>query len=115
MSILPSITEKSFWALPIHECLNILETSQEGLSEEEAKKRRYIFGPNTIPEKSKITKTKILLNQLKSPLIFILLIAGAVTIFLKDFTDAGFIISAAFINCLLGFYQENKAETALSH
>ena len=115
MSILPSITEKSFWALPIHECLNILETSHEGLSEEEAKKRRHIFGPNTIPEKSKITKTKILLNQLKSPLIFILLIAGAVTIFLKDFTDAGFIISAAFINCLLGFYQENKAETALSH
>ncbi|MHB9019889.1 MAG: cation-translocating P-type ATPase [Minisyncoccota bacterium] len=115
MSILPSITEKSFWALPIHECLNILETSQEGLSEEEAKKRSYIFGLNAIPEKSKITKTKILLNQLKSPLIFILLIAGGVTLFLKDFTNASFIISAAFINCLLGFYQENKAETALSH
>lgn len=115
MSILPSIIEKSFWALPIHECLNILETSQEGLSEEEAKKRSFIFGPNTIPEKSKITKTKILINQLKSPLIFILLIAGGITLLLKDFTDAGFIISAAFINCFLGFYQENKAETALSH
>jgi len=38
MSILPSVIEKSFWALPIHECLNILETSHEGLSEEEAKK-----------------------------------------------------------------------------
>lgn len=115
MSILPSITEKSFWALPVHECLNILETSNEGLSEEEAKKRCYIFGSNTIPEKSKITKTKILLNQLKSPLIFILLIAGTITLFLKDLTDAGFIISAAFINCFLGFYQENKAEAALSH
>ena len=115
MSILPSIIEKSFWALPIHECLNILETSHEGLSEEEAKKRRYIFGPNTIPEKSKITKTKIFLNQLKSPLIFILLIAGAITLFLKDITNASFIIAAAFVNCLLGFYQENKAETALSH
>lgn len=115
MSILPSITEKSFWALPVHECLNILETSNEGLSEEEAKKRRYIFGPNTIPEKSKITKTKILLNQLKSPLIFILLIAGAITIALKDYADASFIIAAALINCLLGFYQENKAEMALSH
>lgn len=115
MSILPSIIEKSFWALPIHECLNILETSREGLSEEEAKKRRFIFGPNAIPEKSKITKTKIFLNQLKSPLIFILLIAGAITIALKDYTDAGFIIAAALINCFLGFYQENKAETALSH
>ncbi|MEK7462890.1 MAG: HAD-IC family P-type ATPase, partial [Patescibacteria group bacterium] len=115
MSILPSIIEKSFWALPIHECLNILETSREGLSEEEAKKRRFIFGPNAIPEKSKITKTKIFLNQLKSPLIFILLIAGAITMALKEYTDAGFIIVAALINCFLGFYQENKAETALSH
>ncbi|MDO8443082.1 MAG: HAD-IC family P-type ATPase, partial [bacterium] len=115
MSILPSIIEKSFWALPIHECLNILETSHEGLSEEEAKKRRYVFGLNAIPEKSKVTKTKIFLNQLKSPLIFILLIAGAIMLFLKDYTDAGFIIAAALINCFLGFYQENKAETALSH
>ena len=115
MSILPSIIEKSFWALPIHECLNILETSHEGLSEEEAKKRSFVFGPNAIPEKSKITKTKIFLNQLRSPLIFILLIAGIITIFLKDYTDAAFIIVAALINCVLGFYQENKAETALSH
>lgn len=115
MSILPSVIEKSFWALPIHECLNILETSHEGLSEEEAKKRYCIFGPNTIPEKSKTTKTKIFLNQLKSPLIFILLIAGGITIFLKDFTDATFIIAAALINSFLGFYQENKAEAALDH
>lgn len=115
MSILPTVTEKSFWALPIHECLNILETNREGLSEDEAKRRCFIFGPNTIPEKSKTTKLKIFLNQLKSPLIFILLIAGVIAAALGDHADAGFILAAALINCILGFYQENKAEAALSH
>ncbi len=115
MSILKSITTKSFWALPVHECLNILETSREGISEEEAKKRMAIFGKNSIPEKSKTTKLKILLNQFKSPLIFILLIAGIITLAIKEYTDAAFIFSAAFINVFLSFYQENKAEAALSH
>ena len=63
MSILKSITTKSFWALPVHECLNILETSREGISEEEAQKRIAIFGKNSIPEKSKTTKLKTFLNQ----------------------------------------------------
>ena len=115
MSILPSIIEKSFWALPIHECLNILETSREGLSEEEAKKGAFIFGPNTIPEKSKITKTKIFLNQLKSPLIFILLIAGAITMALKRIYRCRLYYCSGLNKLFLGFYQENKAETALSH
>ncbi len=115
MPILPTATKKSFWALPIHECLNILETSREGLSEEEAKKRTLVFGKNSIPEKSKTTKTKILINQLKSPLIFILFIAGIITLALQKYNDAAFIFGAAFINCFLSFYQENKAEAALSH
>jgi len=115
MPILTSVTKKSFWALPIHECLNILETSREGLSEEEAQKRLIIFGKNSIPEKSQTTKLKILLNQFKSPLIFILFIAGFITLILKEYTDAIFIFGAALINCFLSFYQENKAEAALSH
>lgn len=115
MSILTNVIKKSFWALSIPECLNILETSQEGLSEKEVGSRSELFGANVIPEKSKTTKLKILLDQFKSPLIFILLIAGAITIALKDYVDAIFILSAAFINCSLGFYQENKAEVALSH
>ena len=115
MSILQNVIKKSFWALPIHECLNILETIQEGLSEQEAEKRFLVFGKNSIPEKTKATKTKIFINQFKNPLIFLLLVAGIITLALKDYTDAGFIFAAALVNCFLSFYQENKAETALSH
>jgi Ca2+-transporting ATPase len=109
------LTEKSFWALKTSEVLDLLETSSEGLSEKEIKERIKIFGKNEIPEQKRIAKLKILLNQFKSPLIFLLLIAGVITILLKDYTDATFIFAAAVINSILGFYQENKAEEALAH
>ncbi len=109
------VTKKSFWALPVSETLDILETSQEGLSEEEAAKRLKTFGKNAIPEKTRAAKLKIFLDQFKSPLIFLLLIAGAITIVVRDYNDAIIIFAAALLNALLGFYQENKAEDALAH
>lgn len=113
--ITEDVIKKSYWALPVPEALEALETSQEGLSEEGVKARLKIFGKNTIPEKSRATKLKILLNQLKSPLIFLLLVAGGITILVKDYNDAVIIIGAAALNALMGFYQENKAEDALAH
>src|SRR3989344_3705839 len=115
MTIGKEILKKSFWALKTSEVLDLLETTNEGLPEEEAEERLKIFGKNKIAEEQKITRIKIFLNQFKSPLIILLLIAGAITIFLKDYTDAIFILSAVLLNSILGYYQENKAEKALSH
>ena len=106
---------KSFWALPVHEALDALETTASGLMRDEAEERLRVFGKNVLAKRIRITKLKILVRQFGSPLIFLLLIAGGVTLFLKDFKDAGFILAAALINAILGFYQESKAETALAH
>lgn len=113
--IAENIIKKSFWALPIPEVLDCLETNQEGLTENEAGERLKIFGRNAIPEKSHATKLKLLLEQLQSPLIFLLVIAGLVSILVKDYQDALIILAAAFFNTFLGFYQENKAGNALAH
>ncbi|MDO8430357.1 MAG: cation-transporting P-type ATPase, partial [bacterium] len=109
------ITKKSFWALKSSEVLDILETTSEGLTEEEISERSELFGKNEIVEQKRAAKLRILASQFKSPLIFLLLIAGSITILLKDYTDAAVILAAAAVNGLLGFYQENKAEEALSH
>ena len=110
-----NITQKSFWAIKSGDVLDLLETTNEGLSEDEVRERIKIFGKNEISEKKKITKIKIFLSQFKNPLIFLLLIAGAITILLEDYRDAIAILAAALLNSLLGFYQENKAEEALAH
>jgi len=55
-----------------------LDTSESGLTEEEARKRLRRYGPNRLPEEEKISRLKIFLHQFASPLIYILLLAAAV-------------------------------------
>jgi len=87
-----------------------LNTSEHGLSSAEAGKRLEQFGPNTLAEAEKISLLKILLHQFTSPLIYILLIAGIVTFFLKEYKDCGVIAAVLVLNALIGFIQEYKAE-----
>ena len=84
-----------------------------GLTSPEVRRRLAKFGPNQLAEKKTTAWPKILLSQLKSPLIYILLIAGLTTIFLGDYTDAIVILAAVLLNTGLGFYQEQKAQKAL--
>lgn len=103
------------WSILVDDVLKSLDTSKKGVTSEEAEKRQKVYGKNSI-EKFKVeTKLKIFLNQLKSPLIFILIFAGVITLLLNDFVDSIFIFFAVFVNTALGFYQENKAENVLEH
>ena len=83
-----------------------------GLTSEEARKRLEKFGLNTLPEKPPPSSFFILLDQFKSPLVYVLLFAALITLFLRDFPDTVIILFAVFINTILGFYQERKAKQA---
>ena len=109
------IYKKPFWMLPLTQVYADLATGEKGLAEAEAKRRIAIFGKNTLEQKNKISHFAIFARQFKNPLIFILLIAGGLTIVAKDLNDAIFIILAALVNAALGYYQEQKAEAALEH
>ncbi len=87
-----------------------LKASEHGLTSAEARERLQKFGPNRLAEAEKISRLKILLNQFKSPLIYILLIAGVVTFFLEEYKDTGVIAAILLINALIGYIQEVKAE-----
>lgn len=113
MSITREAVKHSFWALPVDEVFEILQTSGAGLDESEILKRRKIFGLNELADDGAKSRLGIFAAQFKSPLIFILLAAGAVILTLGKYIDALFIFSAALINSALGFYQENKADEAL--
>jgi len=107
------ILKNSFWALTAKAAVATLETETDGLSEAEAVLRIKRFGRNIIEERNRRAALHIILNQFKSPLIFILVIAGGVTFMVRDYKDAVVIFAAVIVNTLLGFYQENKAESAL--
>ncbi len=104
-----------FWhALTINEVGKELSTNlSEGLEETEVKERHRIFGLNVLPEEKPKSQFRIFLGQFKSPLIYILVIAGGITFFLKDFTDSIILFAIVFLNVLIGFFQENKTSKIL--
>ena len=59
-----------------------LDTSEKGLSESEAKKRLEKFGPNKIKEKKKISPWKIFFQQFNSIVVYILIAAVIISIFI---------------------------------
>ncbi|MDI6815118.1 MAG: cation-translocating P-type ATPase, partial [Dehalococcoidales bacterium] len=78
-----------------------------------AKKRLAQFGPNELVKKEKISPWKIFLEQFKSVLIIILLIAVALSAFIGEVVDAILIAVIVTFCCVLGFIQEYRAERAL--
>ncbi|MBT4334344.1 cation-translocating P-type ATPase [archaeon] len=93
--------------------LTLLNSQQKGLSPKEARERLTHYGKNEIQISKKISKLSLLLEQIKNPLIYILLIAILVSLFLKSFIDAAVISAIIILNTLFGFYQEFKSEKAL--
>jgi Ca2+-transporting ATPase len=106
---------KFFWHnLETKEIEKTLRTDiRKGLNEKEAKFRQLEFGKNKLPEEKPLSRLAIFLEQFKSPLTYILLIAGFVVLFLKEFTDAIVIFGAVFLNTIIGYFQEHKASQAL--
>ena len=104
----------NFHSKKIETCFRELKTFANGLTQAEADKRSKKYGLNKLPEKKPLSQLIILISQFKSPLIYILLIAGTISLLLKDFVDAGVIFGAVIINTIIGFIQENKANQALS-
>ena len=87
--------------------------AEKGLSYREVELRKKKYGENKLPEKKPLSKLRIFLSQFASPFIYILVAAGIVTIFLKEYTDAVVIFVAVILNTIVGFFQENKASQAL--
>lgn len=110
-----NIQNKKFWNFSLKDTARMLETDvDKGLSPEEVIKRLERFGKNSIRSSRRTARLKIFLNQLKNPLILVLVAAGVITLAISHYRDAVFIFIAVAVNSGLGFYQENKAEHALS-
>ncbi|MFT0846901.1 cation-transporting P-type ATPase [Actinomycetaceae bacterium L2_0104] len=91
-----------------------LETSSEnGLSPDEAKKRLESVGPNALPEPPKPNVVLRFLSHFNDILIYILLVAAAITGIMGHFVDTIVIAIVAVINATIGFVQEGRAAAAL--
>ena len=107
------VAERPWHALGADEAVDALDTDREqGLSKSEIERRRQEFGDNKLPERKRETALHTFLRQFKDPLIYILLVAGAVSLVIGNLEDAGFILAVLLFNAGLGTYQEYRAESA---
>lgn len=88
-------------------------TSEKGLTNEAVKKKREVFGPNELLEKKKKAAWQIFLLQFKDFMILVLIAAAIISGFIGDLTDALIILVIVFLNAILGFVQEYRAEKAM--
>jgi len=100
-----------FWSKPVDIIIRNLNSSEDGLSEQDAIDVLRRTGPNLIRTREKITPFGIFLNQFKSPILLILIGATVISAFLQDWTDAIIILLIVMGSTLLSFFQEFNANT----
>ncbi len=93
--------------------LQALQTTVEGLSENEAAERLSRFGRNCLPSTKKRSALLRFAVHFHNILIYVLLISAVVTAFLGHWVDTVVILAVVIANAAIGFIQEGKAENAL--
>ena len=117
------------YTLSSEQVLSTLETGSNGLTTQEAERRRQIYGPNKLKEAEKATWLQRFMAQLKDPMLIILMIAAVVSAattvlsyvqnpghtgeLIEGLVEVGIIVVVVLLNAILGVVQESKAEAAI--
>lgn len=102
-----------YYSQDISEVLKKVFSQESGLTRTEALSRIEKFGRNELPEQKRTSWFTLFIRQFKSSLIYILLVASVIVLFLGEYIDAGVILFVLFTNAIIGMIQEGRAERTL--
>ncbi|HUT22245.1 MAG TPA: cation-transporting P-type ATPase [Candidatus Bipolaricaulota bacterium] len=105
--------EKTWYDLSVQEIFEQIKTKKSGLEVGEAKARLKSKGFNKLSEERPLPELKLFFSQFKSVLILILLAAAGISALFSEWVDFGVILAAVFVNVLVGYIQESKAQRSL--
>lgn len=110
------LSTKGAWhSLPANVLATEFRTNLDaGLSAEEARRRQACEGFNELPEARRVSLLSLFLSQFTSVIVGVLIAAAVISGFLEDWVDAAAIMAIVFLNGLLGFVQEFRAERSLA-
>ncbi|MGL5017816.1 MAG: cation-transporting P-type ATPase, partial [Luteolibacter sp.] len=95
--------------LPAAEAVSLLDVDvSAGLSPDELKKRQQVYSKNQVTARHGASVWRKFFQQFNQPLVYILLVAVAVTAALGEWVDASVIFTIVFFNAVVGFLQESK-------
>jgi Ca2+-transporting ATPase len=104
----------------IEDTLRELQTSPQGLSEQEAARRLAEYGPNQLDERPGRNPLLIFLGQFTEIMVIVLIVAAVIAFALAiiersgEYVDGIMILIIVILNAILGFTQEYRAERAMA-
>lgn len=104
--------DRNWHAMTATEALAALGSSTRGLDEQEADRRLDQVGPNRLPAAGKHGPVRMFVRQFANPLIYLLLLAGLLSLVIGDRWDAIFIFGVLLANAAIGAFQEYKADAS---
>jgi Ca2+-transporting ATPase len=93
--------------------LAFFEVGKNGLSRDQIKHNFAKFGPNILVDGKKRGFLNIFVHQFFSPLVYILVLAAFIVLFLGHYVDATIVFGIVFLNAVIGAFQEGRAEDTL--
>ena len=101
--------------LSVEEIVQSFDTNAEkGIATSEAENRTKQFGANIYEAQKQKSIWMMLLLQFKSPIVYLLLAAVIVTLYFKNYIEAGAIGIVILINALIGFLMELQARSSMN-
>jgi Ca2+-transporting ATPase len=108
-----------FYCTEKEDVLKVVQSDENGLTSSASGKRLNENGKNKLKEGQKVSTFERFMNQLKDPMIIILIVAAIISGITAVYSNEGFgdviiIMVVVIINAVLGVYQESKAEQAIA-
>ncbi len=106
---------EKMYSISIEEIINLLHVNQQnGLDEAEVNSRIIKYGLNQYQEQKQKSILLILLEQFKSPIVALLIVAATLSFFFQHWLEGFSIIGVIFITAALGFFMELQARRSMN-
>ncbi len=90
-----------------------METSQRGLSKEEAESRLSLYGKNVLSEQPHPPEWQKILRQVRHPFILLMFLAVIISLWQRDWTLTLVIVLLSITNSAFSYWREHRAEQAI--
>ncbi|OWY23424.1 magnesium-translocating P-type ATPase [Sphingobacteriales bacterium UPWRP_1] len=103
----------NFWSYTVADVLNRLQSTPEGLTDAEARRRYLLAAANRKQNRRWLQLLKLFLGQFSNPLVLLLAFGVVLSAWLQDWSDALVILGILFFSGVFSFWQEFSAGRAV--
>lgn len=106
-------TRLPYYRLAVDATIDDLRSDVDGLKATEAADRLKHLGANQLERTKRVPAWRIFLRQFKNLLVIILVVSAGLSLYLQEAKTAIIMFAIAFMNTIVGFVQEHKAESLM--